>query len=122
MENAKFLADTLSIFEAARASEDGDRCAVSMSPEARERLKEALAQARAAGGLTQMLSLRASEPRAIGFNDGVIIPPDAFPLGTSPSRIAAAAADRAPLRGVLRVIVVLVDFSDKHMANSQQHY
>lgn len=122
MANRDFLMDTVHIFEAARASDDGNRCAVSMSPEARERLKEALAGARDAGGLPQALSLRASEPRAIGFNDGVIIPPDAFPLGTSPSRIRAAAADRAPLRGTLRIIVVLVDFSDKPMTQTQQHF
>ena len=36
--------------------------------------------------------------------------------------IRSAAADRAPLRGTLRVIVVLVDFSDKHMTQTKQHY
>ncbi|HEY6124959.1 MAG TPA: M6 family metalloprotease domain-containing protein [Steroidobacteraceae bacterium] len=117
-----FLENTLHIFAAARASDDGQRCAVSMSPEAREKLKAALASARGQGGFPEALSMRASEPRRLGFNDGVIIPPDLFPIGTSPSRIAAAAADRAPLRGVVRIIVVLVDFTDKHMAQTAQHF
>ena len=34
----------------------------------------------------------------------------------------SAAADRAPLHGTLRVIVVLVDFSDQVMAETQQHF
>ena len=37
--------------------------------------------------------LRASEPRHDGFNDGVIIPPEDYPLGSSPSRIRGAAAE-----------------------------
>jgi immune inhibitor A len=93
-----------------------------MSPEAREKLNKAMEKARAAGGFPYALSLRASEPRALGFNDGVIVPPNAFPLGTSPSVIRSAGADRAPLQGTLRVIVVLVDFSDKQMVQTQQHF
>ncbi|HXR30836.1 MAG TPA: M6 family metalloprotease domain-containing protein, partial [Solirubrobacterales bacterium] len=51
-----------------------------------------------------------------GYNDGLIVPGTKFPLGTPPSTIRSAAAERAPLRGVVRVIVVLVDFSDKQMS------
>ncbi|MFZ4701054.1 MAG: hypothetical protein ACOYMG_13470, partial [Candidatus Methylumidiphilus sp.] len=122
MTDQEFLANTLHIFEAARASDDGNRCAVSMAPEAREKLNKAMEQMRATGAFPEALSLRASEPRAVGFNDGVIIPPDAFPLGTSPSVIRTAGADRAPLHGTVRVIVVLVDFTDKHMTQTQQHF
>jgi immune inhibitor A len=117
-----FLERTLHIFAAARASDDGQRCAVSMSPEARDKLKAALDAARGRIGVPDALSMRASEPRRLGFNDGVIIPPEQFPFGTAPSRIASAAADRAPLRGVVRVIVVLVDFTDKHMTQNPQHF
>ncbi len=122
MTDQEFLANTLHIFEAARASDDGNRCAVSMAPEAREKLNKAMEQMRSTGAFPEALSLRASEPRAVGFNDGVIIPPDAFPLGTSPSVIRTAGADRAPLHGTVRVIVVLVDFTDKHMTQTQQHF
>lgn len=122
MTDQEFLANTLHIFEAARASDDGNRCAVSMAPDAREKLNKAMEQMRTTGAFPEALSLRASEPRAVGFNDGVIIPPDAFPLGTSPSVIRTAGADRAPLHGTVRVIVVLVDFTDKHMTQTQQHF
>lgn len=122
MHDAQFLIDTRHIFAQARASHDDQRCAVSMAPEAREKLKAAIESMRTTEGMPMALSLRASEPRPLGFNDGVIIPPDAFPLGTSPSVIRSAAADRSPLRGTLRVIVVLVDFSDKHMTQAPQHF
>src|SRR3982751_1798595 len=122
MNDADFLADTLHIFAAARASDDGERCAVSMAPELADRLKAALGAARSAAGVPETLSLRAAEPHILGLNDGVIVPPEAFQLGTSPSVIRSAAAARAPLQGTVRVIVVLVDFSDKHMAQTQQHF
>jgi immune inhibitor A len=111
------------IYEAARDSEDGERCMVAPSPELRERIKAAIAAMRATGGLPQALSLRAAEPRVLGLNDGTIYPPHEFAAGTSPSIIRSAAArSRGPLRGTVRVIVVLVDFSDKHMSETQQHY
>ena len=59
------------------------------------------------------------DPRPLGFNDGVIVPPEEFPVGTSLMAIRGAAADRAPLRGTVRVAVVLVDFSDKPMTTTK---
>ena len=115
MNDWTYLENYTQIFTSARASDDGTRCAVSASPEAREKLKDALKAARESGAVPSGFSLHASEPTAIGLNDGVIIPPDTFPLGTSPSVIRSAAADRVPLRGMLRVIVVLVDFADKNI-------
>src|SRR5262249_41433462 len=45
------------------------------------------------------------------------------PLGTAPSVIRRAAGRAgAPLRGTVRVIVVLVDFSDKPMTQTRKHY
>ena len=52
-----------------------------------------------------------------GFNDGLILPGSEYPLGTSLRAVRRAAADRAPLRGLVRVIVVLVDFSDAPMGD-----
>ena len=52
----------------------------------------------------------------------MIIPPEEFPLGVSAATIRNAAAQQAPLRGTVRVIVVLVDFSDKQMTASKQHF
>jgi immune inhibitor A len=111
------------IYQAAGDSEDGKRCMVAPSPDLRERIKTSIATMAAAGDLPQALSLRAAEPRVLGLNDGVIIPPEEFAAGTSPSIIRSAAARiTGPLRGTVRVIVVLVDFADKHMTQTQQHY
>jgi immune inhibitor A len=111
------------IYQAARASDDGARCMVAPHPDLRERIKSAMESMAGTLGLPSALSLRAAEPRVLGFNDGVIVPPHEFPLGTAPSVIRAAAARAtAPLRGTVRVIVVLVDFSDKPMTQTLKHY
>ena len=60
--------------------------------------------------------------RPVGLNDGLIYPGDMFPLGTTAEIARSAAANRAPLRGTLRVVVVLVDFSDKAMTTAKSHY
>jgi len=97
-------------------------CAVGPSPELKERwdreLVRTLSRKRNEGAPIFGL---AREPRRVGFNDGVIIPPEAFPVGTQLATIRNAAADRAPLRGTVRVAVVLVDFSDKAMTQSASH-
>jgi immune inhibitor A len=121
-QHEEFLRDMQRIYAAARLSDDGQRCAVAPHPDLRTRIKQAVEAASAGGAIPSHLSLRAAEPKAFGLNDGVILPPDYFPLGTAPSVMRSAAADRAPLRGTLRVIVVLVDFSDKHMAQTQNHF
>lgn len=98
-------------------------CFVAPSPELKARLDTELTRlkGRSKNALVQTLTL-AKEPRALGFNDGMIVPADEYPFGTPDLVIRTAAADRAPLRGTVRVIVVLVDFSDKNMAATQQHF
>ena len=110
------------IFQAARSSEDGQRCTCASHPDLQERIKKELASVRSVANTALASLARAVEPRSPGLNDGMIIPPEEFPLGTPFSVIRSAAADRAPLRGVLRVVVVLVDFSDLAMAQTQAHY
>lgn len=122
MTDLRQIQNYLKIFKAAAESDDGERCAVSPAPELREQIKAAMSKLGELEGMSPALVLKASEPTAVGLNDGVIIPPDYFPLGTAPSVIKSAAADRAPLRGAVRVIVVLVDFSDKKMTQTQQHF
>ena len=123
MTNSFQLLDELTrIYSAARGSDDGQRCAVAPHPDLREKINQIVRAATAAGGLPAALSMRASEPRAYGFNDGVILPPEHFPFGTAPSVLRSAAGARAPLRGTLKVIVVLVDFSDKPMAPQEQSH
>src|SRR5919112_1231820 len=89
-------------------------CAVSASPELRERVRAAAAEARRSAGLPDVgLGSLLREPRRLGFNDGMIRPPSSFPPGTSRRAIRNAAADRDPLRGAVRVLVALVDFPDR---------
>jgi immune inhibitor A len=100
-----------------------DLCAVAPSPELRERLREELQQFRAdaESPILRQLTLPRM-PRWPGFDDGTILPPDQFPLGTSYRAMTRAAAERAPLRGKVRVIVVLVDFADRPMNQTAQHF
>lgn len=100
-----------------------DFCAVAPSPELREKLRANLAEIRGAKKTAFASSLSLSRgPRQLGFDDGVIIPPEQFPFGTPLSTIRSAAADRAPLHGTLRVIVVLVEFSDKAFGSTASHF
>jgi immune inhibitor A len=98
-------------------------CFVAPSPELQERLDKELVKlrGRSKASLLDSFSL-AKEPRALGFNDGMIIPAEEYPFGTPDLVIRSGSADRAPLRGTVRVIVVLVDFSDKQMVEPQQHF
>ena len=98
--------------------EHQERCLIPPSPELRERMKDELER------LQEVLSLSGpeihmGEAKRPGLNDGLIIPGDQFPLGTPLEVVRSAAAERAPLRGLVRVIVVLVDFADRQM--SPQH-
>ena len=92
-----------------------DCCTVQASPELAARLR---AQNQTATGRAA-LPVGLTEPRRFGFNDGVILPPGAFPRGTSARRVRQAALERAPLRGTVRVVVVLVDFPDRALGEGQ---
>jgi len=101
-----------------RARRGGDRdglCTVIASPELRARI--ARNREIAAGALEPDAGLPTvvvgAEPRRPGLNDGMIVPGDQFPLGTPLDRVSREAAERAPLTGAVRVIVVLVDFDDR---------
>jgi immune inhibitor A len=119
---SELLSNLERIWSGARASEDGERCAVAPHPELRNRIKHALASLTGTSGLPRAFQLKASEPTPFGLNDGVILPPEKFSFGIAPSQIRQAAAARPPLRGVVRVIVVLADFSDKPMTLDRQHF
>ena len=99
------------------------RCLVAPAPELRDRLKDDLEAARATLEPFTASLLQLREPRAMGFNDGLIIPGNQFPPGTPADVVRSVAAERAPLRGAVRVIVVLVDFPDRAMApGARQHF
>jgi immune inhibitor A len=116
------LCDFARIYAAAREGDDGQCCAVAPHPDLRERIRSAMRTLRAGAGLPSAFMLKAAEPVAFGLNDGVIVPPEEFPLGAPLRMIRAAAAKRPPLRGKLQVIVVLVDFSDQPMRQSKAHF
>ena len=98
-------------------------CAVSASPQLRDRVRAAAAEARRAAGLPEVgLGSLLREPRRLGFNDGVIRPPSIFPPGTALRVIRNAAVDRTPLRGPVRVLVVLVDFPDKSFGEQPSRF
>jgi len=99
------------------------RCLVPPSPELLERLEDDLAELRE--HVRERMSTRvllAAEPQRPGLNDGLILPGDMFPLGTSLDRVTRAASERAPLHGTLRVVVVLVDFDDRAMARPTSEF
>jgi immune inhibitor A len=100
-----------------------EACFVAPSPELKERWVRELSQLRDAqdSDVSKVLAI-ARQPRQLGLDDGVIIPPSEYPVGTPFNAIRQAAADRAPLRGTVRVIVVLVDFTDAHMAATTAHF
>lgn len=116
------LGEIETIYRAAAASDDGERCMVAPAPKLNDRIAKELKAASKSLKSLPMAEVRARRPQAFGLNDGLIIPGTDFPLGAPPSAIRNAAADRAPLRGAVRVIVVLVDFSDKKMSATKAHF
>jgi immune inhibitor A len=92
-----------------------DLCVVAPDPELKGRLDARFRELRE--GAHEMLAprLRFSEPNHAGYNDGLLYPGTYYPVGTTLEVARSAALERAPLRGTVRVIVVLVDFSDKPM-------
>lgn len=88
------------------------RCLIPPHPALRERLKANLERVReSAPDLAPLLHI--GQPDRPGLNDGVILPGDHFPVGTPLAVVRSAALERGPLRGSVRVVVVLVEFKDR---------
>jgi immune inhibitor A len=89
------------------------RCSVAPHPKLQKKIDKAIAKMRkdAPDGMEELVSLR--EQTRVGFNDGLIIPGTELPLGTPPMAAKNFALERAPLRGDVRVIVVLAEFTDQ---------
>ena len=98
------------------------RCLVAPSPQLRERILERLRGIRDEPGVGLGGRIVIQPQQRPGFNDGVIIPGSEYPLGTPLATVRRAAASRAPLRGAVRVIVVLVDFTDAPMTTPPGHF
>ncbi|HEV8529531.1 MAG TPA: protease, partial [Actinomycetes bacterium] len=94
-----------------------DLCVMPPSPQLRERMDTQLAELRENADSFLAPRLRLSETDRVGFNDGLIIPGTRYPVGTPAEVARRAALERAPLRGIIRVAVVLVGFPDRPMAD-----
>ncbi|MEJ7914460.1 MAG: M6 family metalloprotease domain-containing protein, partial [Chitinophagaceae bacterium] len=123
-KNARLLKNFLTISKAAQETEDGNRCLIAPSPELKERLDTEIKKirAQAENSLLNNKIKIGSDYKPVGFNDGLIYPGTMYPVGTSAAMARGAAADRAPLKGTVRIIVILVDFTDKEMTTSRTHY
>lgn len=123
-KNAQLLENFLTISKAARETEDGNRCLIAPSPELKEKLDAEIKKIKnqAESSILADKIKIGSDYKPVGFNDGLIYPGTMFPVGTSAEMARSAAANKAPLSGTVRVIVILVDFSDKVMATSKAHY
>ena len=107
----------------AQKTDDGNRCMIAPAPELKKKIDDELKKLKttaAKGLLAGKIGIRETQP--VGFNDGLIYPGTMFPVGTSAAIARSAGLNRAPLRGTLRVIVVLVDFSDKVMTQTKAHF
>ena len=108
-------------WRAAGEQPDSSRCPVAPSPALLDRLRAARRSLRDGGAPAPAL-LTFRQPQHPGLNDGTIFPADQFPLGTPGLRVRRAAAERAPLRGTVRVVIVLVEFPDKKMTQTADHF
>jgi len=116
--------DLLDIYTAAAKSNDGQRCMIAPSPEVKAKLKEDLARLKDDIASNSILSnlLTPKQESKVGLNDGLVMPGNVFPLGTSAVAVRTHAAKRGPLRGAVRVAVILVEFPDKKLSQTKKHY
>jgi immune inhibitor A len=112
------------IKEAAGQTNDGHRCMIAPSPELKAKMDKEILKLKKQFGNTVLANKikTGSDYKPVGLNDGLIYPGTMFPVGTGAELARSAAANRAPLSGTVRVIVVLVDFSDKVMATAKSHF
>ncbi len=99
-----------------RAHHTDDLCVVAPAPEVKEKLVEQFERLRGRASALVGRNISLTGPDHVGLNDGLIFPGTYYPVGTTAAVAQRAALERAPLSGVVRVAVVLVDFSDKEMA------
>ena len=100
-----------------------DFCAIAPSPELKARMKTELSESavgRGEGPLSaQVLDQPASRAGSASTTARSCRRPQ-YPLGTPPKTIRNAALERAPLRGAVRVIVVLAQFTDRKLGQAGQ--
>ncbi|GAB4026879.1 M6 family metalloprotease domain-containing protein [Spirosoma koreense] len=99
-----------------------NRCLlVPPSPELKDKINKEVDKLRKRESvLSSNITIQRNKP--VGLDDGLIYPGTLFPLGTTADVARSAAAERAPLTGVVRVVVVLVNFTDKAISQPASHY
>jgi immune inhibitor A len=90
-------------------------CVVAPAPELKDRLREQFTRLRGRAPILLAGHLTFQPPTHVGFNDGLIYPGTYYPTGTTAAVARRAALERAPLRGQIRVAVVLVQFPDRSL-------
>jgi len=122
-KHTNHLVDELNhIYSEADLSQDGERCMISASPELREKIQKEIKKLGKSRAKLMGNRLSMRDKPAAGKNDGLIYPGNIFPLGTPLRVVSNAAADRAPLSGVVRVAVILAEFSDRAMGQNTAHF
>jgi len=101
---------------AVRAHHLDDLCVVAPAPDLKEKLVDQFERLRNRASALVGRNLSLTGPEHVGLNDGLIYPGTYYPVGTTAAVAQRAALERAPLSGIVRVAVVLVDFTDKVMA------
>ena len=99
---------------------------VAPSPEVLEAMREEFDTLVLSAPMGLRAHLRFGEMHApsAGLNDGTIYPPEDLPdlaMGLAPAP-AGAPASPGPVRGVARVIVILVEFPDNRFSTEKSHY
>lgn len=117
------LNNYIAIINAAAESNDGQRCMIGPSPELKKKLKADFKQVKRSLGSSVLSNLiKPLGKSRLGFNDALLQPGNVFALGTSANAVRTRSASRAPLRGNLKVAVILVDFSDKPMTTPKKRF
>jgi immune inhibitor A len=98
------------------------RCLVAPSPQLQRRIRDSVRRLSTTAEVLPGRRLVLEPLDRPGLNDGLIIPGTEYPLETPLRVVRRAAAERAPLRGEVRVIIVLVDFSDAPMTRSTDQF
>jgi immune inhibitor A len=122
-KQSALLRNFTKIYNASKTSDDGHRCMIAPSPEIREKLKKEFAKLKKLSADSTMgFLIKPTMNTRVGLNDGLLIPGDSFPLGSSVERVRSSLAAKTPLQGKVRVIVVLVDFPDKAISTPKKHF
>ncbi|MFM7855817.1 MAG: immune inhibitor A domain-containing protein, partial [Flammeovirgaceae bacterium] len=122
-KSSSVLGNFSAIYSAAMRSDDGNRCMIAPHPKLKKKIKQELKKLKLKSVKTALVNkIKIGDESRAGFNDGLLVHGSDFPLGTSLQLARASKLEKTPLRGTLRVAVVLVDFSDKKMNVSKKSF